>query len=88
MIIEHIDVNDSTKRYWDCNLQIQRFEPLKNTPSVLVCLSSIPFWDVSKYCPVFKNKNDQFTNIPIILLLYFQNYYLKRQITNILKKSI
>ena len=82
MIIEHIDVNDSTKRYLDCNLHIQRFEPLKNTSSVLVCLSSISFWDVLKYCPVFKDKNDQFINIPIILLLYFQNY-LKRKITNI-----
>ena len=28
-----------------------------NTPSVLVCLSSILFRDVSKYCHIFKNKN-------------------------------
>ena len=27
------------------------------TPSVPLCLSSIPFWDVPKYCPVSKNKS-------------------------------
>ena len=27
------------------------------TPFVLLCLSSIPFWDVPKYCPVSKNKS-------------------------------
>ena len=26
------------------------------TPFVPVCLFSIPFWDVPKYCPVSKNK--------------------------------
>ena len=57
-----------------------------HTTSVPICLSSIPFWDVPKYCPIFKNKNDKFTNIPIILLLYFQNY-LKRKLTNILKNQ-
>ena len=30
---------------------------LKTTTSVPVCLSSIPFWDVPKYCSVSKNKN-------------------------------
>ena len=29
----------------------------KTTPSVPLCLSSIPFWDVPKYCPVSKNKS-------------------------------
>ena len=52
----------------------------------LVCLFSIPFWDVPKYCHVSKNKNNLFTNIPIIPLLYFQNY-LKRKLTNILKNQ-
>ena len=28
-----------------------------NTPSVPLCLSSIPFLDVPKYCPVSKNKS-------------------------------
>ena len=28
------------------------------TPSVPLCLSSIPFWDVPKYCPVSKNKSN------------------------------
>ena len=27
------------------------------TPSVPLCLSSIPFWDVPKYCPISKNKS-------------------------------
>ena len=27
------------------------------TPSVPLCLSSIPFWDVPNYCPVSKNKS-------------------------------
>ena len=27
------------------------------TPSVPLFLSSIPFWDVSKYCPISKNKS-------------------------------
>ena len=27
------------------------------TPSVPLCLSSILFWDVPKYCPVSKNKS-------------------------------
>ena len=31
--------------------------PYTNTPSILVCLSSIPFWDVPKYCHVSTNKN-------------------------------
>ena len=44
-----------------------------------VYLSFIPFQDVPKYCPVFKNKNYQFTNVPIISLLYFQNYLEKIQ---------
>ena len=30
---------------------------LSLTPFVLVCLSSIIFWDVPKYCPVSKNKS-------------------------------
>ena len=33
-----------------------------------------------------KNKNYKFTNVPIILLLYFQNY-LRRKLTNILKNQ-
>ena len=60
---------------------------LINTPSVPLCLSSIPFLDVLKYCPISKNKSYQFTNVSIIPLLYFQNY-LKRKLTNIFKKSI
>ena len=28
-----------------------------NTLSVPLCLSSIPFWNVPKYCPVSKNKS-------------------------------
>ena len=28
--IEHIDVNESIKRYWDYNLHMQRFKPLKS----------------------------------------------------------
>ena len=31
-----------------------------------------------KYCPVSKNKSYQFTNVPIILLLYFQNHLKKK----------
>ena len=27
------------------------------TPSIPVCLFSIPFWNVPKYCPVFKSKS-------------------------------
>ena len=49
-----------------------------NTPSVPVCLSSIPFWDIPKYCPVSKNKSYLLTNVPIIPLLYFQNYLRKK----------
>ena len=30
---------------------------IKFTPSVPVCLSSILFWNVPKYCPVSKNKS-------------------------------
>ena len=56
------------------------------TPSVLIYLSSIPFWDVLKYCPASKNKSNSFNNFSIISLLYFQNY-LKRKVTNILKNQ-
>ena len=56
---------------------------MTNTPSVPLCLSFIPFWDVPKYCPVFKNKSHYytpmcvrvcykiFTNVPIIPLLIY-----------------
>ena len=54
-----------------------------NTPFVLVCLSSISFWDIPKYCPVSKNKSYSLTNVPIIPLLYFQNYLRKKKLTNI-----
>ena len=37
-------------------LYAQLMSKLNYTPSVQLCLSSIPFWDVSKYCSVFKNK--------------------------------
>ena len=57
-----------------------------NCTSVTVCLSSIPLWNVSKYCPISKNKNYYFTTVSIIPLLYFQNYS-KRKITNILKNQ-
>ena len=30
---------------------------IRDTLSVPLCLSSIPFWDVPKYCPVSKNKS-------------------------------
>ena len=38
----------------------------KNTLFVPLCLSSILFWEVSKYCSVSKNKSQWFTNVPII----------------------
>ena len=45
---------------------------IKNiTPSIPLFLSSISFWDVSKYCPVSKNKSHKFTNVPIIPLLIY-----------------
>ena len=31
--------------------------PYTNTPSIPVYLSSIPFWDVPKYCSISKNKS-------------------------------
>ena len=39
------------------NLPLKLFFYLKNTPSVPLCLSSILFWNIPKYCPVSKNKN-------------------------------
>ena len=30
---------------------------LSITPSISAYLSSIPFWDVPKYCPISKNKS-------------------------------
>ena len=27
------------------------------TPSIQICLSYVPFWDVPKYCFVFKNRS-------------------------------
>ena len=54
-------------------------EQLFTTPSVPLCLSSIPFQDVPKYCPVSKNKSYQFTNVPIIpLSLIKNNSFLKK----------
>ena len=46
-----------------------------NILSVSICLSSILFWDVTKRYLVSKIKNYKFTNIPIIHLFYFQNYF-------------
>ena len=38
--IEHIDVNEPTKRYWDCNLHTQKFKPLKsNVVRTCLCAS-------------------------------------------------
>ena len=58
------------------------FETLFYTPSVPICLSFIPFWDIQKYCLISKNRSHWLTNVLIIPLLYFQNY-LKRKLTNI-----
>ena len=42
-----------------CHLHINLIFSLdqENTPFVPLCLSSILFWDVSKHCPISKNKS-------------------------------
>ena len=47
-------INEDIFKPYKSLIQIKEFS---YTPSVPVCLSSIPFWDVLKYCPVSKNKN-------------------------------
>ena len=41
-----------------CVLVIVIHNQLSSTTSVPLCLSSIPFWDVPKYCIVSKNKSN------------------------------
>ena len=61
----------------------RRTNAINATPSVPLCLSSIPFWDVLKYCPVSKNKSHYYTNVPIIpILIYLFNF-----LTNLFKGS-
>ena len=59
MFILHFFSNDyyyyfSSKFIMFRHFMLYMFE---DTPSVPLCLSSIPFWNVPKYCPVSKIKS-------------------------------
>ena len=48
--------NDKKKND-DGRVHICNTRRIFNTPIILLFMSSIQFWDVSKYCHVFKNKS-------------------------------
>ena len=41
----------------DGRVHIYSTRRILNTPSILLFLLSISFWNASKYCLIFKNKN-------------------------------
>ena len=51
------NLNIKLKKQKPLSMSIVHAMWLVYTPSVPLCLSSIPFWDVPKYCPVSKNKS-------------------------------
>ena len=49
--------NNEKEKNDDGRVHIYSTRRIFNTPSILLFLLSIPFWDVSKYCLISKNKN-------------------------------